>query len=142
MRLAKLQFSLRTLLALVACLAVVCVWRDRPRRIAAEFINAVNAGDYEAADLMIVDGQTRSITGFMERDDRNRVSAQRTRQSMRDWLKGRCIIAVDFVDFRGLGGDFGLHMVASSDGIRAADADVVRATRAKFINPPERAFSR
>jgi hypothetical protein len=113
----KLRFSLRTMLILVTLVAALCWWRDRPRRLADHFVEAVEAGRYEAADSLFSDSGQRSIVEFMERDDRNRIHAKRKPQSPSEWLKGQCGVALTLVDFGGLGGDIVVHMQATSHGM-------------------------
>ncbi len=113
----KLRFSLRTLLILMTCAAALCWWRDRPRRLADQFVEAVEAGRYEAADSLFSDSEQRSIVEFMERDDRNRIDAKREPQPPGEWMKGRCSVALTLVDFGGLGGDMVIYIQATRRGM-------------------------
>jgi len=115
----KLRFSLHTTLILMTCAAALCWWRDRPRRLAEQFVEAVNAGDYESADAMFVDEQREAIARFLERDDRNRlIKAEREVQTASEWINGQCRIVTHFVDFQGLGGYVTVAMLATNSGVR------------------------
>ncbi len=115
----KLRFSLRTMLILMTCAAALCWWRDRPRRMADQFVDAIEAGDFEAAKAMIVDRQREVIACFLERDVRNRIlDGERETQSSWEWINGQCRVAVTFLDFEGLGGSITVLMMATNEGIR------------------------
>ena len=113
----KLRFSLRTMMILVTCAAALCWWRDRPRRLAERFVEAVEAGRYEAADAMSSDPDDESIAQFMKRDDRNRIHAIREAQTPGEWLRGQCRVALRVHDFSGLGGDSVVTTLATTHGM-------------------------
>jgi hypothetical protein len=115
----KLRFSLRTLLILMTFAAALCWWRDRPRRLADRFVDAIEAGNFEAANSMIVDRQWEVFAAFLKRDERNRIlDAARETQTSREWINGQCRVAVTFLDFEGLGGSITVLMMATNEGIR------------------------
>jgi hypothetical protein len=115
----KLRFSLRTMLIFMTCAAALCWWRDRPRRLADRFVDAIAAGDYAVADALLVDEQKELVARFLDRDERNRIlKAERERQTSREWINGQCRIAMTFVDFEGLGGYVTVVMMATNGGIR------------------------
>jgi hypothetical protein len=96
----KLRFSLRTLLILMTCAAGLCWRRDRPRRLADRFIDAVESGRVEAADAMFVEDQQGLLARFLQRDERNQLrGAVRVPQTSREWINGQCRIAMTFLDF-------------------------------------------
>ena len=115
----KLRFSLRTLLILVTCAAVLCWWRDRPRQIADRFIGAVEAEQYETADSLFASSDNRVIKLFMSRDERNQIHAERQPQSAGDWLSGECRIAVRMEDYKGLGASLRVDTYATAEGVAA-----------------------
>jgi hypothetical protein len=131
----RLRFSLQALLVVFTLAVALCVWRDGPRRVAHEFADAVNSGRHAAADQMHADAKKRQLAEFFQRDDRNRISAKVRSQSAKQWISGECIVEVDFVDFGGLGGNFGLLMAAHSDGVVPAGSHVIWATRAELLEP-------
>jgi hypothetical protein len=85
------RFSLRGLLLLTACLAVfITVW-DRPRRIASRFAAAIEAGDRATADAIYKHGNF-SVIDFAQ--DGSKFDSHRARQSIGDWLLGRCRVVI------------------------------------------------
>jgi hypothetical protein len=115
----KLRFSLRALMILMTCAAVLCWWRDRPRRMANRFIDAIDSGRLEAADAMFVNDQQGLLVRFLQRDERNQVrGAVRVPQTSWEWINGQCRIAMTFLDFEHLGGHVVVMMMATNEGIR------------------------
>jgi hypothetical protein len=79
------------LLFLTACLAaVIAIW-DRPRRIADRFTAAVEAGDRATADAIYKHGNY-SVLDFAQLG--SKVDSHRARQSIADWLLGRCRVVI------------------------------------------------
>lgn len=114
----KLRFSLRTLLIFMTCAAALCWWRDRPRRMADRFVEAIESGRLEAADAMFVRDQQGLLARFLQRDERNQLrGAWRVPQTSREWIYGQCRIAMKFLDFEGLGGYVVVMMRATNEGI-------------------------
>src|SRR5262245_1142029 len=81
------RFSLRTLLILTALLAAFCYYRDRPRQVANRFIAAIEAGHYRAAEAVF--GER---VGLANPPKGGTWVAEREKQSVDDWLHGRCYI--------------------------------------------------
>lgn len=121
----KLRFSLRTMLILVTCVAALCWWRDRPRRLAVQFADAIEAGRYDEADAMVVEPMRREIAAFVTQDDRNRIDAQRERQSPADWLRGRCEVLLQLEDFHGLGNSMTGIAAVTSQGVASLEFDLI-----------------
>jgi len=113
----KLRFSLRTMLILTACAALFCWWRDQPRRIANQFVAAVENGQYDVADSFFSDGTHPFMVRVIEGDDRNRIDAKRQVQTPGEWLRGDCLVEVRVEDFRGLGATITLNVTATASGI-------------------------
>jgi len=126
----KLRFSLRAMLILVTFAALLCVWRDRPRRMANRFVEAVANGEYAAADAMFSEGTHRFMVRVMEGDDRNRIAAERQSQTPGAWLRGECLVELSVEDFRGLGATITLNVVARASGIeRRGEAESITAIK-------------
>jgi hypothetical protein len=107
------RFSLRGLLLLTACLAAFCYWRDRPRRIANQFAELIQAENFEAAEKMYTPpGQPRRV-GFGPAGDWRVV---RKPQSARDWLAGRYYVTVTSKVFS-RGHSFAWPMLVTGDDI-------------------------
>lgn len=113
----KLRFSLRTMMILVTCAAALCWWRDRPRRIAHCFADAVNGGQYGDAEELIVDADQQAFAKFMRREARNEATATVRRQTSHEWLRGECQVAISLEDFAGLGATLQMHAVATTNGV-------------------------
>jgi len=124
----KLRFSLRALLVVVTLAVAFCVWRERPRRMANRFVEAVKAAHYQAADELCAGGVHAFVVRFMERDNRNQITAERQRQTPGEWLKGECRVAVNLEDFSGLGASISRQMTATSWGIERHTAGEFIAT--------------
>jgi hypothetical protein len=84
------RFSLRGLLLLTALVAAFCYWHDRPRRVANKFAALLEGANFEAANAMIFLGEHRMTAAFHA----SAYEVQRSEQSLRDWLSGRCPIVV------------------------------------------------
>jgi hypothetical protein len=125
----KLRFSLRALLAAMAIAALVCLWRDQPRRMAERFAAALKAGQYEEANAMVSQASDPTpipvldFSEFASSDSRNWITAERQPQTTRDWLAGRCVVTVRCEDFRRLGATIELTYVATDDGIQQGTWD-------------------
>ena len=113
----KLRFSLRGLLVIVTFVVAFCVWRDRPRRVAEQFVEAIDACRYAAADEMFIEPERQFVVQFMERDERNRISAEVALPTVGEWLRGVCPIAVRSEDFAGLGGTVEVQVLATARGL-------------------------
>lgn len=83
------RFSLRSLLVMVAIASACCYWHTRPEAIALQFQNAVNAGDFEAADELFHDAQDAFIADIGELYS-TWVTAVASEQTFREWLAGTC----------------------------------------------------
>jgi len=119
----KLRFSLRALLAAMAVAALFCLWMDRPRRTADQFVRAIEQGRYEEADELLVSsdeptiGPVLSVSQFFARDERNRIEAQRLPQWPSEWLAGKCVVKVRCREFSGLGATIELQLIATQKGL-------------------------
>jgi hypothetical protein len=134
----RLRFSLRAMLAAVAIAALVCLWRDRPRRMAERFVAAVEAKRYAEADGLTIQADGPIIEPFLKRDDRNRVKAERLPQSAADWLAGRCFVVLHCEDFSGLGASIDENLVASGQGLAKDVTGVpIERARAAVRYPPD-----
>jgi hypothetical protein len=96
----KLRFSVRRLLLLTACVAVICWWLDRPRQLANAFAAAVEAGDYELARSMIDPDHAKFIRlpseQVVERPNQppHTWGLWQPEPSLLDWFRGRRRIIV------------------------------------------------
>jgi hypothetical protein len=81
----RLRFSLRGLLLVTVAIAGLCWYRDMPRQNADRFIDLIKAGDYQAADAMVVNRDADSKLPFILGQKR----AAKFSQSPWDWLRGR-----------------------------------------------------
>jgi len=100
----KVRFSLGSLLLATTLLGLACYWRSRPRSVAEEFVNAVNAGQYAEADGMFHRPKDAFLVDFVARNYRNKVQrASVADQSIGEWLRGECTVDVALIDGGGLG---------------------------------------
>lgn len=113
----KVHFSLRALLVVVTLAALLCLWRDRPRRVAERFVEAIESKQFATADALLADGEHAFVATFMAGDERNRIAAKRLAPSLGDWLNGRCFVAVKLEDFSGLGATIQLNVTSTACGI-------------------------
>jgi len=126
----KLRFSLRAMLVVFTLAVAFCVWRDRPRRMANRFVDAIAARQYETAEDLFADGEQPFVVQFMEGDDRNRIEAERQSPTPSQWLTGKCPVAVKLEDFRGLGASIVLNVTATAGGIlRGSEPESITAIR-------------
>jgi hypothetical protein len=89
----KLRFSLRCLLVLAACVAALCYWHERPRRIAEQFVEAIRAGDYKLAEAMFVAGSDYNPLSNKPAAAKE-WKATTVEQTTKDWLAGRCFVLI------------------------------------------------
>jgi hypothetical protein len=105
------RFSLRTLLILTACLAALCYWRDRPRRLARQFANAINARDFTAANQLFSDPLQQLPDKMGPRIWRGVCVPQ----SASDWIRGECFLNMVLpLD----GQKISVPLVAESNGVK------------------------
>src|SRR5687768_9737013 len=108
--LMKPRFSLRALLIIVACLAALGYWRNRPRQIADQFVAALVAGDYQLANSLFV-AEYDQANAFIADDSAAEFWAERQSQSTTEWLRGEC-----GAKFIGKGTAFGIDGTAIVTG--------------------------
>jgi hypothetical protein len=93
----RFRFSLRTFLVLVALLAAFCYfWFVMPTRTANRFIEAVQAKEYDAADLMFRAPDSRFIASSAEKYWAFEATAERLPISLHQLLTGRRNVLLHF----------------------------------------------
>ena len=65
----RIRFSLRALLVAVAFAAVLCWWLMIPTYNAKKYVDAINVGDFEVADQMCSDSESRFPAFFFPNGD-------------------------------------------------------------------------
>lgn len=91
------RFSVKAALLFTAAVAGICYWRSRPAVIAQGFVDAINKSDYAAADALFAQDKFQFVVRHQQKHPKNKISASRSRQSLTDWLEGKCTVNV-FMD--------------------------------------------
>ena len=89
-RKSALRFSIRSILILTTCVAVVVWWLVAPSRTANRFVNLVNAERHEeAAAMFVVDGANAMLTEWKPLVDANAIPIKLTAADL--WQGRRAI---------------------------------------------------
>lgn len=86
----KLRFSLKTLLVLLTFAALICYWQTWPSSVAAKFRETLEGGDYRFGRAMLDDSFATIHAEIDDAGSWDVASAKFQKQSIADWLAGRC----------------------------------------------------